>query len=208
MFSRYASLAGYALLIVLALAIGIVSLRYATFNPAVAPDELRPNMEAHPPIFVAHTVAAAIALIVGVWQFMPRTRRTAWHRIEGRIYVGACLIGAAAGFYIAFHTTAGPWAATGFAILAVLWFGATLTGYLNARRRNFELHRRWMVRSYALTSAAITLRLITGIGGAVGVGFYDAYVFAAWASWIINLAVVETWLAYHARPRRPGAVTP
>jgi hypothetical protein len=57
MFSRYASLAGYALLIVLALAIGIVSLRYATFNPAVAPDELRPNMEAHPPI--AHTVARA-----------------------------------------------------------------------------------------------------------------------------------------------------
>jgi hypothetical protein len=44
MLSRYASLAGYALLIVLALAIGVVSLRYATFNPAVAPDELRPNM--------------------------------------------------------------------------------------------------------------------------------------------------------------------
>ena len=94
MFSRYASLAGYGLLIVLAVAIGIVSLRYVTFNSAVAPDELRPNMEAHPPIFVAHTFAAAIALLVGVWQFMPRTRRSAWHRIEGRIHVGACLIGA------------------------------------------------------------------------------------------------------------------
>jgi uncharacterized membrane protein len=207
MLSRYASLAGYTLLIVLALAIGVVSLRYATFNPAVAPDELRPNMEAHPPIFVAHTVAAAIALLVGVWQFMPRTRRTAWHRIEGRVYVLACLIGSVAGFTIAFHTTAGPWAAAGFAILAVLWFGATLTGYLNARRGNFVLHRRWMIRSYALTSAAITLRLITGIGGVLGITFYDAYVFAAWASWIINLALVETWLAYRDRPRRQVAAT-
>jgi uncharacterized membrane protein len=87
---------------------------------------------------------------------MPRTRRSAWHRIEGRVYVGACLIGALAGFYIAFHATAGPWATAGFAILAVLWFGATLTGYLSARRGNFVLHRRWMIRSYALTSAAIT----------------------------------------------------
>jgi uncharacterized membrane protein len=205
MFIRYASLAGYTLLIVMALAIGVVSLRYATFNPAVAPDELRPNMEAHPSIFVSHTLAAAIALLAGVWQFMPRTRRTAWHRIEGRIYVGACLIGAVAGFYIAFYSTAGPWATAGFAILAVLWFGATLTGYLFARRRNFVLHRRWMVRSYALTSAAITLRVIVAIGGAAGIAFYDAYVFAAWASWIINLALVETWLAYHFRPRRQAS---
>ena len=64
-----------------------------------------------------------------------------------------------------------------------------------------------MVRSYALTSAAITLRIITAVGGAVGVTFYDAYVFAAWASWIINLAVVETWLAYYDRPRRRVAAT-
>jgi hypothetical protein len=59
-----------------------------------------------------------------------------------------------------------------------------------------------MIRSYALTSAAITLRLITAIGGSVGITFYDAYVFAAWASWIINLALVEAWLAYHYWPRR------
>ena len=102
-------------------------------------------------------------------------------------------------FYIAFHTTAGPWAATGFAILAVLWFGATLTAYLAARRGNFVLHRQWMVRSYALTSTAITLRLITAIGGVVGFTFYEFHVFAAWASRIINLAAVETWRVYHER---------
>ena len=44
MFCRYASLVGYSLLIVLALLIGVVSRRYATFNPAVAPGELRANM--------------------------------------------------------------------------------------------------------------------------------------------------------------------
>jgi uncharacterized membrane protein len=200
-------MAGYGLLIALALAIGVVSLRYATFNPAVAPDELRANMQAHPPVFVAHTLAAAIALLVGVWQFMPRTRRTGWHRLEGRLYVGACLIGAVAGFFIAFHTTAGPLAAAGFSLLAVLWFGATLIGYLSARRGNFVLHRRWMVRSYALTSAAITLRLITGVGGVVGFTFYDSYIFAAWASWMINLAAVEIWLACYERPRRQAAAT-
>ena len=204
---RFASLAGYTLLIVLALAIGVVSLRYATFNPAVAPANSVSSLPSNLPILFARTIAAAIALLVGVWQFMPRTRLTGWHRIEGRVYVGACLIGAIAGFYIAFYTSAGPLAAAGFALLAVLWFGATLTGFVSARRGNFVLHRRWMVRSYALTSAAITLRLITGIGGAVGVSFHDAYVFAAWASWIINLALVETWNAYQDRHARQAAVS-
>ena len=194
---------GFGFLVFPAVGVGLVALRFLTFDPAVAPPELRANMEGRTLIFVTHTIAGAIAMLVGIWQFLPRTRRTRWHRIEGRVYVAACLIGAPAGFYIAWFSTAGIFASVGFAILAVLWFGATLTGFIYARQRNYAQHRRWMIRSYALTAAAVTLRLITGIGGALGFSFYEAYIPAAWLCWIVNLALVELWFA--TRPEKPLA---
>lgn len=200
--ARFAPRAGYGLLAFLAIGVGLFALRYLTFDAAVAPPELRPNMEGRPLVFVAHTSAAAVAMLVGIWQFLPATRRTAWHRTAGRIYVTACLTGALAGFYIAWFTTAGPWATAGFAILAVLWFAATLRAFLYARQNDFVSHRRWMIRSYALTCAAISLRLIVPIGVTSGFTFFEAYIAASWLCWIVNLAAVEIWLRTRPQPTR------
>ncbi len=200
--ARLAPRVGWWLLVFLAVGVGLFGLRFLTFDLAVAPPELAPNMEGRPLAFVAHTTAGAIAMLTGIWQFLPRTRRTAWHRIEGRVYVTACLIGALAGFYIAWYSTAGIWASVGFAILAILWFGATLTGYVMVRRKDYVAHRRWMIRSYALTAAAISLRLIVPIGVVSGFTFYESYIAAAWLCWIVNLVLVETWLATRPQPTR------
>ena len=59
-----------------------------------------------------------------------------------------------------------------------------------------------MIRSYALTCAAITLRLIVPVGVVLGYSFYEAYIAAAWLCWIINLAAVEIWLATRLQPSR------
>jgi uncharacterized membrane protein len=200
--AQYAPRVGYWVLAFLAVGVALVAFRFITFDPAVAPPELRPNMEGRTLVFVTHTLAGAVAMIVGIWQFLPRTRRTRWHRIEGRIYVSACVIGALAGFYIAWFSTAGIWASVGFAILAVLWLATTITGFVFARRKDFVSHRRWMIRSYALTAAAITLRLIVPIGVVLGYTFYEAYIAAAWLCWILNLAAVEIWFAMRPQPSR------
>lgn len=199
---RLAPRIGYGVLVFLAVGVGLFALRFLTFDPAVAPPELRPNMEGRPLLFVAHTIAGAVAMLVGVWQFLPWTRRTRWHRIAGRIYVGACIVGALAGFAVAWYSTAGIWASIGFAILAVLWLGTTVTAFIFVRRRDYVSHRRWMIRSYALTCAAITLRLIVPIGVVSGYTFYESYIVAAWLCWIINLAAVEVWLAARPQPSR------
>lgn len=200
--ARLAPRVGYWALVFLAVGVGLFALRFITFDPAVAPPELRPNMEGRTLVFVTHTLAGAVAMLIGIWQFLPRTRRTRWHRIEGRIYVGACVIGALAGFYITWFSTAGIWASVGFAILAVLWFATTLTGFVLARRKDYVAHRRWMIRSYAITCAAITLRLIVPVGVVLGYSFYEAYIAAAWLCWIINLTAVEIWLATRPQPSR------
>ncbi len=191
---------GYWTIAVLAVLIALASFRFLTFNAEMLDEALRPNLLDHPIPFYIHVTLAPFALLIGVWHFLPATRRGAWHRWAGRTYVAAVLIAAVAGFIVAFTTAAGPLHATGFAILAVLWFGATLMAYVKIRARRYAEHRRWMIRSYALTCAAITLRIILPVGLASGLEFSTSYLLAAWGSWTINLVIAELVVRYKKAP--------
>jgi uncharacterized membrane protein len=155
------------------------------------------------PFLVIHVVAAMIALLVGPIQFVRaiRSRWPAFHRATGKVYVAAIAIGSPAGFVLALGTSAGPVAATGFASVAVLSIAFTWLGWRAAIRRQFDEHRAWMLRSWAMTSAAITLRLLLPASAMLGLGFYTAYPVIAWLSWLINLALFE----YLIRRRRGPA---
>ena len=68
-------------------------------------------------------------------------------------------------------------------------------------------HRAWVLRSYALTLAAVTLRLwLPGLHVGLGLPFAEVYQTVAWLAWVPNLIVIELWLtaerASQARPRR------
>ena len=60
----------------------------------------------------------------------------------------------------------GGWPArAGFTLLSLLWLAATAQGIRLAIRGELARHRRWMACSMALTSAAVTLRLMLAAGG-------------------------------------------
>jgi hypothetical protein len=157
----------------------------------------------------AHIAASGVALLVGAFQFLPQLRRAqpALHRWTGRIYVAACLIGGLAGGAIALFSASGPVAGWGFFMLALLWIPFTLLAWTAAMRRDFIAHERWMIRSFALTFAAVTLRLQLPIGITLTQGdFTAAYVVIAWSAWVPNLLVAELWLMTKRQPRlRPSA---
>jgi uncharacterized membrane protein len=202
---RSAPWIGWGAVAILAVVMSANAFRFLSFNPEVLTVELRPNLLHHPVLFYTHTIIAPIALLVGVVQFLPLTRRSSYHRWAGRLYVVCVALASIAGFIVARTTEAGPLAGTGFMILAVLWVTATAIAYMRARERNFAAHRVWMIRSYALTCAAITLRIIVPLGGALGISFSKSYIFAAWGSWIINLLIAE-WLIRRARFREAVAI--
>jgi mannose-6-phosphate isomerase-like protein (cupin superfamily) len=60
---------------------------------------------------------------------------------------------------MAAHAFGGPIARLGFAGLALAWLVTGTCAYRAIRAGNVALHRRWMVRNFALTFAAVTLRL-------------------------------------------------
>ena len=82
----------------------------------------------------------------------------------------------------------------GFGGLAVAWLLTTTLGWLRIHHREIAAHRRWMVRSYALACAAITLRvelpLLAWAPGSFGI----AYPMVSWLCWVPNLLFAEWWL--------------
>ena len=58
-------------------------------------------------------------------------------------------------------------------------------------QRDFAAHRRWMIRSFALTFGAVTLRLQILAFLPFGLMYNDVAPFLAYSAWIPNLLAVE-----------------
>lgn len=160
-----------------------------------------------------HVAASGFALIFGIFQFLKPLRQKAptVHRWLGRGYVAVCTVGGLAGGAIALSSTAGPVAGWGFFLLAVLWVPFTLLALAAAMRKDFIAHERWMIRSFALTLGAVTLRLQLPLAGAMGDAglipsdFLWSYRWIAWLAWVPNLIIAELWIASRPRFRRRRA---
>lgn len=202
--TRALRLTGFAVMGLLAVGIGLMSLRYVLPHVPMGAPNVLANLFARP-VLAIHAGAAALALIIGPFQFIRARngRRAGWHRASGPVYVAACLVAAPAGLVLAVGSSAGPIAATGFGLLAVIWFYVNIRGLNAVLKGRYAEHGRWMTRSYALTFAAVTLRLYLPLGGMAFGDFMTFYRIDAWLSWVPNLVLVEAWL----RLRRPQLTT-
>jgi uncharacterized membrane protein len=174
--------------------IALVSYRYLV--PAIpAPTQLTSNPMAHPWLWV-HAALAATALITGPWQFIPglRARRPQIHRWTGRVYIFCCLVGGVAGLLLASGSTAGPIARAGFGLLAVVWLFVNTNGLRLAMTGRYAEHRQWMIRSFALTFGAVTLRVYMPVAQVGGIDPLMAYRAIAWLAWVPNLMLAELYL--------------
>ena len=88
-----------------------------------------------------------------------------------------------------------------FVVLAVLWIYFTATAVVKAKSGDFLSHRDFMIRSYALTLSAITLRAWKwSINNSVELPPMDVYRAVAWLGWVPNLAFAE-FLIWRSRDR-------
>lgn len=184
----------WMLMTLLSLAVALTSYRYLLNAGPLAPNVMA-NLFARPFLDI-HVAGAATALLVGSFQFLGglRARRPGLHRALGRVYVAGCLAGGLGGFVLAFGSTAGPIATTGFALLGAAWIATTVQAWRLAMARRIAEHQAWMIRSFALTLAAVTLRLYLPLAAMSGAHFVEAYRAIAFLCWVPNLLLAEAWL--------------
>lgn len=140
-----------------------------------------------------HFLGGGIVIIIGASQFSKRLRTSQprVHRTLGLIYITGVVIGGVSGFYLALNSSGGLVGHYGFALLAIFWVCATLTAFNCIRKKNITAHQKWMIRSYALTLAALTLRIYIPVFLISGASFEEAYPLIAWLCWVPNLIIAE-----------------
>lgn len=192
---------GWGVMTFLALGITLVVSRYLTLDPNVYFPEQRLVYEAHTLGIVGHVVGGMLALALGPFQFLAglRARRPGLHRWMGRVYLFGIALGGLAGLYMATYAYTGLVAGLGFGSLALAWLFTGAMALLSIRRRQVAEHRRWMLRNFALTFAAVTLRLELPLLAAA-LGFETAYMLIAWLCWLPNLLVAQWMLGRATRP--------
>jgi uncharacterized membrane protein YozB (DUF420 family) len=211
--------------------LAVVAIAFVAFSlpPYLSMDPARSRVPApdfFPPHFAVlslHVIFGSIAMITCCLQIWPwfRARHPRAHRRIGRVYVFCgSLPGGLLGLVVSVATPFGPVTRAGGVVLALVWLGCTVAGWRMARQRRYAEHRRWMVRSFALTMSIITNRLWGGVffvtlspqldttfhgdtallAGTVGA-------LSAWLGWVLPLLLAEWWLERGDATKRRHAQT-
>ncbi|MCB9239604.1 MAG: DUF2306 domain-containing protein [Flavobacteriales bacterium] len=147
--------------------------------------------------FFIHALGAVLSLPAGFTQFSDsfRRKRTKWHQRLGKTYLVAVLgIGAPTGLILAWYANGRLPSQIGFTLLAILWFWFTWMAWKSIVYKEIKQHQNWMIRSYALTLSAITLRLWKYVlANTLAPDPLLLYQVVTWLGFVPNLLVAE-WL--------------
>jgi uncharacterized membrane protein len=153
------------------------------------------------PFLLMHIICGIAALLLGPFQFIAAIRKNypKTHRLMGKIYLCSIVVAAFASLYLSINKIIiGEKAVaygTGLAGLAIAWLLTSGMAYWSVRSKNFVQHREWMVRSFVVTCAFTSFRLVDKL--LVGQLHMDPGASAtlmAWACWTFPLMITELFL--------------
>lgn len=171
----------------------------------------KPNFELKPWIYVlyTHIFTAIFALIIGPFQLFikPTNARRRRHRLFGYGYVVSITVSGIVNVYLSIFATGGWISSLGFMSLDVLWVATTFMATRKILVKDIQAHKVWMLRSYALTFSAVTLRILLAPLIFLLGDFEAAFRVVAWLCWIPNLLVIEVVISRMRLRRQQGFTT-
>ena len=143
---------------------------------------------------LTHVIGGIVALLLGPLQFWFGINRLAVivHRLLGMLYVAAVSVSSTAAFYMASHTDFGWVFGMGFMSMASVWMITTLFAVIAICLHRTEQHREWMIRSYVVTFAFVTFRVLDQAMDIARIGtVLDRKAVASWLAWTAPLFLTE-----------------
>jgi uncharacterized membrane protein len=184
-------------------------LPYITLDPSTG----RLSPQQHPwffPVLVVHLLGSTVAVITCVIQVWTRVRirHPRVHRYSGRLYVFAGIYPAAvSALVLSVFWPYTPLTVFSDVLTSMLWLILTTYGFILARRGWTADHRRWMLRSFALTvSVVLNIALGYPLGLVLKPLLHSHFAGSeavleqvwsgldVWLGWVLAFLAVEWWL--------------
>lgn len=153
------------------------------------------------PLFF-HISSGITAMLIGPFQFWKkfRSRYIKAHRLLGRIYLIAILIGTISATYLAWtsgYKITFSWA-FGLQCLALAWIITASMAYVSVMRRRIVQHKEWMLRSYVVTLGFFFFRILNNslFVKSLMPEFKERGVTIIWFCWAIPLLITEVVLSW------------
>lgn len=143
--------------------------------------------------FYIHIFSITLCLLAGLTQFsnhfLKENRNL--HRIIGKAYVyNILIINVPACFVLGLFSNGGFIGIAGFLIQDILWAYFTIVAVLSIKQGNIGRHKNYMILSYAVTTTAITFRLIKNLFYNEKYHDYELfYGINVWLALVINLLI-------------------
>ncbi len=156
--------------------------------------------------FYIHVYTSMFALIAGFTQFSKYILRNnkKLHRIFGYTYIVIVVfISGPASVVMGWYANGGTGSRIGFLLLSFLWMYFTVKAWRKAKKKDFIAHKKFMIRSYALTLSAISLRVWKYM---IVYCFeprpMDVYRIVAWLGWVGNLMIAEYFIVRNIQRKK------
>jgi hypothetical protein len=151
---------------------------------------------------IVHFTGAACTMFLGPLQFWAyfRNRFRWWHRLAGKFYIGGSVVSALMVFYLLSNYPL-PGAVPSLGFLAVIWLFTTIAAFWFAIKKNFKLHREFMIRSYVCSLAFVFIRVLPYVNEYTGLfNFIEndemKWTIYEWVCWVYPLLITEFILSW------------
>lgn len=153
---------------------------------------------------IGHVSGGLLALVLGPFQFWAgfRNKYLKIHRLMGKLYLTAILIGTISSTSLAWTTgLAIHWTwAFSLQMLAFAWFCTAAMAFVSIKRRKFQQHKEWMIRSYVVTFAFVIFRWLAAMPSIIEPGsFVERGPTLIWISLAIPLFLTEIVLQWNKK---------
>jgi uncharacterized membrane protein len=183
------------------------ALPYFGFDPAYFKDfwPLRTRL-------IFHICGGIVTLVCGPLQFWTGLRERAmnFHRWIGKLYLFGVVVGSVGAYSLAVYSKPEGYSLA-LMVMSTAWVFTTSIAYAAILRGLVSLHRQWMVRSYLVTFAFVTIRLfmeyLPGVVAHLGGTLPERVINLVWISWSLPLLVFELILQVRRIQAARGAAS-
>ena len=205
-----------AIFLLIAVVLVFAGIRFGTDGPLIVTgtpaegDTFEYRYVAHPWLAYLHIVPGVLYLIgapLQLWRRF-RERHFRFHRRFGRVLLTLGLVSGV--FALAFgvpFSYGGAWQSLAAAVFGSWFLVSLLLAYRAIRGGNVRMHRRWMIRAFAVGLGVGTIRIWVGLfAGTQLLPLEESFAPAFWLGLSMHVIAGELWLRWRpnadGRPRR------